>query len=76
MANWTQYTYVDWELKYEPKTITADKMVETLMSCLALKKAGSNIEVDQKTGYQFETTEITVTRVLENKTLFYRFVKQ
>ena len=75
MATWTQYTYVNGELKYEPKKRSADDMVGLFAQMHFLKQAGDDITVNADTDDEWNITEYKVIRTLKGKKLFYRFVK-
>lgn len=74
MAKWTQYTYINGKLAYEPHERSADRMVELMAQMHFLRQAGEQIEVHVKTDNNFNVVEYTATRNMKDKTAFYRFI--
>lgn len=76
MARWMQKTYVNGELKYEPKMKTDNEMMERFAQIIFLKQAGEDIELHQTVNDNYEAVEYTATLKLKDRTVVYVYTME
>ena len=73
---WTQKTYVNGELAYEPKKLDDTMMMKRFVQIIFLKQAGENIIVHAlEHDDMFEVTQYTVTRELDDRIVVHEYTR-
>ena len=74
---WIQTTYVNGELKYEPRELSADDMVRRFAQIIFLKQSGDDIELHVKEhDDMYEVTQYEAIRKMKDRTVVHIYERK